>query len=190
MFFNCILPQIKKIMLIQQYVSKKKKKGSAHGLPCCWASASLCFFQHLYPGMHASQMFTLSLSFLSHCYTEVSFSFWLQAFSFSLSFFSPALISNRHWLEMPANDIQLSKGYISPSAMLFVAVWPLTKPCLGIIALYSDKWTSCKTRTKGCPEVARRKRTEGMLQCHSHRGDESPSQRLQGESIQYIQCDI
>lgn len=49
-----------------------------------------------------------------HCYSEEGLSFLLQAIFSSLI--------HEAWWKMPANDIQLCKGYIIPSALQFAAV--------------------------------------------------------------------
>lgn len=99
-------------------------------------------------------------------FDEVGLSFILWAFFSSLI--------HQAWWEMPANDIQLGKGYISPSALQFAAVWPLTKPCLGIITVCSPSYRQVDPmwdKYKESPEVVqetksqRRKRTKLMLVC-------------------------
>lgn len=75
---------------------------------------------------------------------------------------------------MPTNDIQLGKGYISPSALQFAAVWPLTKPCLGIITVCSPSfwqldpmWDKYKVNPVVIQEekLPGRKRPKLMLLC-------------------------
>lgn len=108
----------------------------------------------------------LSFSFPRTLFDKVGLSFFLWAFFSSLI--------HEAWWEMPANDIQLGKGYISPSALQFAAVWPLTKPCLGIITVCSLSYRQVDPmwdKYKESPEVVqerksqRRKRTKLMLVC-------------------------
>lgn len=74
--------------------------------------------------------------------------------------------------EIPANDIQLDKGYTGPSALRYAAVLPVSRAFFWASLLWvphrTDKWTLCETNTKWPLWSSRSRRTREEKDKHGY----------------------